>query len=195
MGSGEAQQPVITDPAEGTAASQPAAVSAPSPSSSVAAPAPESRLTAAGVTASTVLDPDGDVTYDPQLTLDGDPVTAWNDGVDGDPVGQWLEYTFPAPVHISRLEVVNGYDKVSGDLDLFDANARIRGLRVETDVGSTPGELTDTREPQSLKGPFGPSCRFRIVVESIYPGSEFDDVALSEIAFYGTQDLQGACTG
>jgi ribosomal protein L37E len=195
MGSGEpeAQQPIVTDAATTTATSEPAVAASPAPS---APPPPvESQLTASGVTASTVLDPDDGVTYDPELTLDGNPVTAWNDGVDGDPVGQWLEYTFVAPVRISRIEVVNGYDKVVGDLDLFEANARIRALRVETDGATTPGELTDTREPQSLEGPFGPSCRYRIVVDSVYPGSRFEDVALSEIAFFGTQDLQAACTG
>lgn len=195
MGSGgsEAERPTITSVVETASASEPAVAASPSPSS--APPPAESRLTAAGVTASSVLGPDDGVTYDPQHTLDGDPVTAWNDGVDGDPVGQWLEYTFAAPVRISRMEVINGYDKVVNDLDLFEANARIRALHVETDAGSTAGELTDTREPQSLNGPFGPGCRFRIVVDSIYPGSEFEDVALSEITFFGTQDLQGACTG
>lgn len=192
-GSSEAEQPIVTTAASPDPTSEPVAAAVPSPSP--APPPVEGELTAGGVTASSVLGPDDGVTYEPQLTLDGNPVTAWNDGVDGEPVGQWLEYTFAAPVRISRMELVNGYDKVVNDLDLFEANARIRGLRVETDAGTTPGELTDTREPQSLPGPFGPSCRFRLIVDSVYPGSEFEDVALSEITFFGTQDLQGACTG
>jgi hypothetical protein len=182
------EQPVVQQPAT----QQPSTPAQPSARPSAPAPA-GARLEVAGVTASTVLDPDGDIVYDPRVTLDGDPTTAWNDGVRGTPTGESLEYRFASPVQVTRIELVNGYDKVVSEGDRFTQNARIRMARIRTDDGETLQQLQDTREPQSVTGSFGPTCRLTLLVESIYPGEEFEDVALSEIAFFGTVESQDAC--
>lgn len=145
------------------------------------------------VSASSHLPPDGSVTYEPDLTVDVAPGTAWNDGVEGDPTGQWLEYTFAAPVTIDHIEVVNGYVKVYGDTDLFAANARVRQVRIATDGDSSATRLADTRSAQTVEGPFGPTCRVRLTVGSVYPGDTYDDVAVSDVVFHGTRDAGGTC--
>jgi Double zinc ribbon len=179
----------VVEPPESERPSAPA-----QPSAAPSAPAgAEARLEVAGVTASTVLDPDGDIVYDPRVTLDGDPTTAWNDGVRGTPTGESLEYRFTSPVRVTRIELINGYDKVVSEGDRFAQNARIRTARIRTDDGEMLQQLQDTREPQSVTGQFGPTCRITLLVESIYPGEEFEDVALSEIAFFGTVESQDSC--
>lgn len=184
------QRAEVVDAADVSDTSSAPAVAEPASPSEAA---PEVELSVAEASASSVLEPDGSVTYEPQRTLDGQPETAWNDGVDGDPTGEWLEYTFDAPVRIARIEVRNGYDKTVGDLDLFDANARVRDLTIETDDTSTEAQLSDTREPQSIGGPTGAACRVRVVVDSVYKGSRFSDVAVSEVAFFGTEDSDDTC--
>jgi hypothetical protein len=160
---------------------------------STPAPAGPAALEVVDVNASTVLDQDGDIIYDPRVTIDGDPSTAWNDGVRGDPTGESLEYRFASPVQLTQIEVINGYDKVVAEGDRFEQNARIRQMTIQTDAGETATELQDTREPQSFAAEFGPTCQVTIVVDSIYPGAEFEDVALSEITFLGTVDSEEPC--
>lgn len=177
-------------------------VDTPQPSAPAAEPSvpPQPGATAlevVDVSASTVLDPDGDIIYDPRVTIDGDPATAWNDGVRGDPTGESLEYRFASPVRVTQIDLINGYDKIVPEGDRFEQNARIREMRIQSDAGESTAELEDTREPQSVsvQGGVGPTCQVTLVVESIYPGAEFEDVALSEITFLGTVDSQDPCPG
>jgi hypothetical protein len=179
------QQPVDTQPS----APPEEEPSAPPPPPAAAA------LEVVNVSASTVLDQDGDILYDPQVTIDGDPSTAWNDGVRGDPTGESLEYRFASPVRVTQIDLINGYDKIVPEGDRFEQNARIREVTIQSDAGETTTELEDTREPQSVSAELGPTCQVTLVVDSIYPGAEFEDVALSEITFLGTVDSEDPCPG
>lgn len=181
---GREPAPQVTDDA-------PVAVVEPTAPPTTAAPQP-AMLEVVEATASSTHDRDGGISYDPSVTLDGDPTTAWNDGVRGSPAGEWLEYRFAAPVLIDRIDVVNGYDKTTESGDRFEQNARIRGARLQFERSDVPVTFDDTREPQQVAGPFGPTCRIRLVVDSTYRGTEWQDVALSEIAFLGTP-TDGEC--
>lgn len=154
---------------------------------------PASAIEAA---ASSTLDPAGDVRYDAELTLDGDPTTAWNDGVAGPGLGEWLEWRFETPVHVSSIVVVNGYDKVDAETgaDRFEQNARIANALLTTDTEERAVRLSDQREPQRLPGSLGPTCRVRLTIESVHEGDEYDDVALSEVTFLGTPDPSASCS-
>jgi Double zinc ribbon len=179
------QQPVASQQPSAPPQQQP---SAPPPPAAAA-------LEVVAVNASTVLDQDGDIIYDPQVTVDGDPSTAWNDGVRGDPTGESLEYRFASPVRVTQIDLINGYDKIVPEGDRFEQNARIREVTLQSDAGETTTELEDTREPQSVAAELGPTCQVTLVVDSIYPGAEFEDVALSEITFLGTVDSEDPCPG
>ena len=94
--------------------------------------------------------------YLPSRTIDGKPVTAWNSH--GKKVGAnakvTLRWTFASPVRIARVEVFNGYQK---DQRRFDANGRLRSVRVVTETGEKVVELADRMGPQRVTVDSGPT--------------------------------------
>lgn len=140
-------------------------------------------------TASSTQEAEGGVTYTAQNTLDGRAETAWNsDGrADGKGPGMVLTYRFADPVDLAAVTVLNGYQKTLQNngktSDLFALNSRVRSLRVTTDAGSWTWELPDERTPQTLSRAFGKTSNVRFEVLSVYPGSKYLDLALSEVSF------------
>jgi hypothetical protein len=137
-------------------------------------------------TASSSQQADGAVTYLPKNTLDGRPQTAWNS--DGQGVGASLTYTFPSPVDLKAVTVLNGYQKVlhtsSGRVvDLYALNERVRTFTVITDAGRVTWKLRDDRAPQTLTRDFGPTRTVRLEVSAIYPSGKYHDLALSDVTF------------
>lgn len=121
-------------------------------------------------------------------TLDGLKNTAWNS--DGDVVGPGpgitLSYDLGRVVRLSAITVRNGYvtSKVLGT-NAFAANGRLKRVTVRTDRGSLLWELRDTPKPQTLRAQLGSTRRVTLTVVSVYPGSRFTDLALTDIAFTG----------
>ena len=155
----------------------------PSASASAAVPLAGSRL---AVTASSVQVPDGGISYNPANLLDGRLETAWNSNgrKDGKGPGITLQFSFDTPVQLRSITVRNGYQKTTKQSgDLFTLNARVRGLTVVTDAGTWPWQLTDSKDPQTLTADFGRVSSVRFEVISIYPGSKYLDLALSEVGF------------
>jgi hypothetical protein len=129
---------------------------------------------------------DGAITYTAANTLDGRPETAWNS--DGQGAGAVLTYTFAAPVDLTSITVLNGYQKTrpgrgGTTVDLFALNQRARAVRVVTDAGSAEWTLRDDRAPQTLSRTFGRTRSVRLQVVSTYPSSKYDDLAISEVRF------------
>jgi hypothetical protein len=119
-------------------------------------------------------------TYVVENTLDGDRATAWVEGAAGAGIGQTLEYRFRRRLRLARLRIVNGYAKSE---KAFRENARIRDAVLTTAAGTFPLELADHRRPQRVARDFGTTSFVRLSVKSVYPGSEFDDLAVTEIGF------------
>jgi hypothetical protein len=141
-------------------------------------------------TASSTQNPEGGITYSAENTLDGRPETAWNsDGrTNGKGPGMVLTYRFADPVDLASVTILNGYQKTTQSAgkpatDLFTQNGRVRGLRVTTDTGSWTWELADDRAPQSLAKAFGRTSSVRFEVLSVYSGSKYLDLAVSEVSF------------
>jgi len=134
-----------------------------------------------GATASVEHGAEAGFTYGVENTLDRDRTTAWN-GV-GPSSGAVLTYSFERPVRLDRIELLNGYAKTA---DAFAENARLKVVSIVTDAGRFTRTLADTAQWQVLHGPFGLTRGVRLVVGSVYPGSRFNDAALTEIAFLGT---------
>jgi hypothetical protein len=120
--------------------------------------------------------------YRIQNVLDGNDATAWNsDGAKvGNGVGQVLTFHFAKPVHLTRLDFVNGYAR---NQMLFHQNGRVRGVEITTDNGTVQDALADRPIVQSLKHDYGTTSFVRIKVLSIYPGTTFKDLAVSEVGF------------
>jgi hypothetical protein len=160
------------------------APSVPTTARAAAAPAPvklDPRSISAS--ASSELPPADNVTYSIRNTLDGDTRTAWNNhsAVRGSGVGETLTYRFPSPVHLVRIDLVNGYAKTA---ELRAANGRIRGVVILTDGRMLRATLSDTASRQRLDRDFGLTRRVTLRVTSIYPGGRYTDLALTEIAFW-----------
>ncbi len=158
------------------------------PASSAAPAAAAVRVPARAVraSASTTQRPDGAISYAPANTLDGRAGTAWNSRGQG--AGAWLSYTFGAPVDLTSITVLNGYQKTrpgkdGGVVDLFALNERVRAVRVVTDGGSVEWTLRDDRAPQTLTRAFGTTRTVRLQVLSTYPSAKYDDLAVSEVRF------------
>ena len=136
--------------------------------------------------ASTTQRPDGAISYAAANTLDGKAVTAWNS--DGQGAGARLTYTFAAPVDLTSITVLNGYQKVrtgsdGKTVDLFAMNQRVKAVRVVTDAGSVAWTLRDDRAPQTLARAFGRIRTVRLEVLSTYPSRKYTDLAVSEVRF------------
>jgi hypothetical protein len=133
--------------------------------------------------ASSELPPADTVTYSIRNTLDGDTQTAWNShgAVDGSGVGETLTYRFSSPVHLVRIDLVNGYAKTA---ELRADNGRIRGVAILTDRRTLRATFSDTASRQRLDRDFGMTREVRLRVTSIYRGARYADLALTEIAFW-----------
>jgi Double zinc ribbon len=135
--------------------------------------------------ASSELPPADTVTYWIRNTLDGDTRTAWNNhsAADGSGVGETLTYRFSSPVHLVRIDLVNGYAKTA---ELRADNGRIKGVVILTDRRSRTlrTTLSDTASRQRLDRDFGMTSKVTLRVTSIYRGARYTDLALSEIAFW-----------
>ena len=145
-------------------------------------PVPVERIT---VEASSFLAPVGDLTYDPENTLDADVQTAWNSDSEVDGLGEILTYRFAEPIDLQAVRFVNGYAK---DDSIWDKNHRIRSLTIRTDGGSREISLLDTADQQQVATDFGTTSEVVLEVTDVYIGSGFEtdfssDLALTEIEF------------
>lgn len=130
------------------------------------------------------------VAYGPENLIDGDPETAWR--CDGTGLGQTVTFTFPAPVTISQVSLVNGYaksDPASG-ADRYPEYRRV--TRVGWTVGGT--ELVqdladDDRMTQAMDIPAQQVTEVTLrIVQTSAPGSTLttrDATLVSEVAFAG----------
>lgn len=101
----------------------------------------------------------------------------------GSGAGETLNFEFAEPVNITAVQIWNGYQRSD---EHVSANARVRdfefGLKDSTNGNYT---LRDTRAGQiielstPLKGQ-----NFGLTIKSIYPGSKYKDLAISEMLFF-----------
>jgi hypothetical protein len=165
-----------------------AAASVPSGAASASAAIAESvQLTTTGATASSVVGDRAD--FAPDKAIDGRLDTCWQEGAEDEP-GEWIEITFDA----SRLDYVVVYAGYQLSHDAYLANRRPENVLVSVNGGPpTAFTLVDAEQPQRLDlddTDGATSIRLEIVstfdpVATDYPGSPFDDLAISEIRPFG----------
>lgn len=163
------------------------------PATSAPAPDPEPQPVDLGTTsivtrASSVLPPVArlGLTYGPENLLDGNLDTAWSQaGSDGGiaPVGSWVAFDLPQTTDVMRVSVINGYVKSD---ETYAENARVRDITISDGSGrSIRTTLDDVRTSQAITVDFPSATTITITVESVYPGSEHLDVALTEVRLAG----------
>ena len=138
------------------------------------------------VSASSFLKETGGYSYSPKNAFDGVMSTTWQEGVAGAGIGQWIEIKFSDAQSVS-IKMVNGFNHTDAKYgDLYSLNARVKRVRVSygADLGqSVTADLLDgDKDFQQIA--YGlMSTRFRITILDVYPGSKWQDTAISEIKF------------
>ncbi len=113
--------------------------------------------------------------------LDGDPHTAWVEGEPGLGLPARLTFALPDRVDLQRIRIVDGYAKDTAHL--LD-NAAAKTIEIQGGARTVRYTLTRSRRPQTIRVPFGETRKVVIRILSGYPGARFDDLAVSEVAFF-----------
>jgi hypothetical protein len=109
---------------------------------------------------------------DPARAFDGVSSTAWAAADTRNcSVGQWIQLALGSAKSFNGFYIINGYNKVSGNTDVWEVHSRVKTLDVYCDnslIGSY--ELYDTREEQYVS--FGTARygkTFKFVIRDVYP--------------------------
>ncbi|WP_166533465.1 discoidin domain-containing protein [Blastococcus xanthinilyticus] len=129
------------------------------------------------------------VTYEPELTLDGVPATAWR--CPGAAVGQQLVYDFGAPVTLTSVGLVPGYAKVdpADGSDRFLENRTVTEVTWRFDDGSMQRQSIPSPTPAAaqLQLPGGVTTQ-QVVLEIAGTGNDAairNFTAVSDVQFTG----------
>jgi hypothetical protein len=170
-----------------TLAPTPPASGSVAPSGGPASLPPSVQLTLTGATASSVVGNREE--FAAAMAIDGALDTCWQEGAE-DEAGEWIEVTFAA----SRLDYVVVYSGYQLSHDAYLANLRPQNVVVSVNGGAPQGfQLSDSEQPQRLDLPDtdgATTVRIQIATTfpseaTAYPGSPYDDLAISEIRAFG----------
>jgi hypothetical protein len=139
------------------------------------------------VTTSSSLTGQGSNTYLPSNMLDASQNTAWAEGVAGDGIGEWIEFKITKDFRVGTTwQLSNGYNKSRG---LWEQNSRVKKFKVVVDdqvlgyvmLANISTYQTFDIAPSWIRNTpaFKKGTRIRFVIEEVYPGSKFDDTAIS----------------
>ena len=145
-----------------------------------------------GVTASSHLPSNKSFDYVAGKVDDFDVSTAWVEGVDGNGEGETIEFTFDSEsLGFNEIHIINGYAKTQ---KAWEENSRVKKLKVY--CNNTPIailNLEDSRTEQLFKvGMVEPKKRIKgknwfvkFEILEVYPGTKYEDTAITEIIFDG----------
>lgn len=131
----------------------------------------------ARVSASSTLQPA--TAFSPARLFDARKEFAW---AEGNPAnsgeGETLTIAFEKPARISAIRIWNGYQRSQ---EHFKANARAEKVSIN---GKTYTLRDESGGQRIALNPAFEGQELQIVVESVYPGSKYPDLVISEILFY-----------
>ena len=145
----------------------------------------EDILSIAGTNESSILTDSSGKDYSAANVLDGDCSTTWAEGVDGSGIGEWIELDLGEINTITDIEIVNG---LVNDNDGYYKNNRVKDVRFEFSDGTSQTATLDDDEKYAQTIHLSESVQtsyVRIVVESVYSGSEYDDTCISSVNLIG----------
>jgi len=148
------------------------------------------------VIASSSLTPQGNRSYDAWNAADLSYETAWVEGKPGYGIGEWIEYQFPAGnPRITDVIICSGYIRTR---KAWEENARIKKMEVSINGQKfTTLHFDDVYAEQTFEvgeigwkrqegtSPGVEPIRIRFTILEVYPGTKYEDTAISEIYFNG----------
>lgn len=157
------------------------------PAPSALAPVDRANIVAS---ASSTLAPVEDLSYTVDNLFDGKNDTAWNhDSQLTDPIGEWILLRLDPAAPVERMDITNGYAKSS---EIFFRNHRAKNVTITVRRSDGTSEiqsivLLDSQQPQPFEiDPGEPVTEIEIHIDSIYAGSRWDDLAVSEISLWSS---------
>lgn len=133
--------------------------------------------------ASSVLKPSKVATYIPENVIDGNTSTCWVEGVPGYGVNEWIEVKLPKVMKVSKVSILNGYNKPGGS---FHKNSRVKKASILLSDDNTTYNivLKDSQKFQTFSFPPILTDGVMIFIGSVYPGTKWKDTCISEIRVY-----------
>ncbi|TFG94214.1 MAG: hypothetical protein E4H13_15185, partial [Calditrichales bacterium] len=123
--------------------------------------------------------------YGPEQAFDNNPATAWNEGTDGNGEGEQLTVYLDRPTRIDAIEFMAGYF----DAAYYRANNRVRRILIEfldntgNMIFEKTADLQDRMIQQKVQIGERVISRVRFTVIEVYPGEQWNDLAIAEIGF------------
>jgi len=137
---------------------------------------------------SSALPPWKTFTFAAKNLIDGQLATSWQPSAkQTHGVGEWFTLRFAHPVEIHELRVANGYQFVFNGSDLFPRNARMRDIELELGTHKFSRSLSGSDRgfaPLVIDPPVLTEF-VRVKILAIHAGSEWPDLAVSEVQVFG----------
>jgi hypothetical protein len=129
---------------------------------------------------SSVLAPQGENKYGPEIFTESDEKKAWCEGVTGYGIGESVTIHFKPAVRVQEFTFVNGYQKSD---ETYRNNSRVKQLRIQTSDGfATVVTVPDTKDGHTIKlaRPVKPQW-VRFSIAEVYPGARGSDTCIGAI--------------
>lgn len=120
---------------------------------------------------------------------DDNPKTGWTEGKEDVGLGEWIqvEHTHLKDASKLRLKIRNGYQKTPR---LFKRNARAKDITLTLIPNGQTSKhtLTDAEDWQEIETeqPAGPLHGYKITFDSVYAGTHYKDLVISDIQTFVT---------
>ena len=136
------------------------------------------------VKASSELKPSKNISYSAKNVkyLWVDETYAWSEGKEGQGIGESITLTLKKPTKLYALAISNGYGKSD---KLFAANSRVKDATLVINGNQKiKVRLYDHGDDQwiSLKEVKGKVSSIQLIIDSVYPGSKFEDTCISSLS-------------
>jgi hypothetical protein len=132
------------------------------------------------VCVTSVLAPQGDNRYGPEVFVGEDEKKAWCEGVTGYGHNESVTFHFKPAVRMQEFTFVNGYQKSD---ETYKNNSRVKQLRIQTSDGfATVVTVPDTKEAHTIKLQRAVKPQWvRFTIAEVYPGARGSDTCIAAI--------------
>ena len=145
-----------------------------------------SQVTVASASASSTIQQDG-IDNTPHVMTDGSTYSCWQEGVDGDGLGENVTYQFDREYKVKFLVLRLGNWYNAGDgIDYYTRNNRPEKMTFI--LGDQSFDVTFPDEQREFCVEFSkevPASSLKMVIDSVYQGTDYADTCINEVDVYG----------